>query len=548
MKIHDLKILTTPDPEGTHLVLAELTEVAGDAKQHRFEWKIDGKKSDHEPGPWTKLAQGDGKGTQKYVFAWTPTRGGGATSITLVAYEDAADGKSTSKAERTIEVEAPSSRPVSVVLERSASAAGDEREAALWVQILATTKAISFEEYEDWMGKNLCDADREHGTSSSIGTHALSGTKAYEKLKDLTQEFLKERCLITLNDPSFRALVEEASKRLRSVRRSLGTASLPSVEAVADGIAKVDSSIGTYVSCWDKEFRQLCLVELIWSYWHEEGGLVQTLKAISRRFQNRRAPGSKDVLASLEIDPLRPLANVIWGYVGDEVHRLSVLRRAHEYEHHYGLRLEGDAVTQLHPADRRARFLELFHNLLQACVTFFQRDDDNTVRADGFPVLKSLRALNFLIAEGAHNQFGDLPETARQEMLMEQWILARPEMREFLRGRSMVPYPQEWMSSVDTMRRLQGWGDTSVVHFHNLAVYGEQILLSVRYGSWASANDPATAVAWARFWRPEIQAYIHDYSAVTGIDLAASSVSTRGAGERDVLPSVLLRRRLVEQS
>ena len=33
-----------------------------------------------------------------------------------------------------------------------------------------------------------------------------------------------------------------------------------------------------------------CLLELIWSYWHEEGMLVQTINAITRRFQNVRGP------------------------------------------------------------------------------------------------------------------------------------------------------------------------------------------------------------------------------------------------------------------
>jgi hypothetical protein len=548
MKIHDLKVLMADEPEGTHLVLVELNEVAENARL-RFEWKVDGKKSENEPGPGTRISLREGKGTQKYAFPWTPKSEVTPSSLSLTAHEDGADGKVVAKAERMLSIDlgSESTQPVPVVLQPAAQAGADAREEALWVQILATTNAISFDEYSAWMGENLCDPKRSSSAPTAGSVHALSGTKAYEKLKELTQEFLKERCLVSLSDRRFEPWIRDASSRLRSVRRSLGTAELPSVLAVEGSINKVDGDSSTFVSCWDEEFRRLCFVELIWSYWHEEGGLVQTLKAISRRFQNRRAPVGKDVLASLELDPLRPLANVIWGYVGDEVHRLSVLRRAHEYEHHYGLRLEGEAVAQLHPADRRARFLELFHNLLHACVNFYQRDDDNTVRADGFPVLNSLRALNFLIAEGAHNQFGDLPETARQEMLLEQWILARPEMREFLRGRSMVPYSEDWMSSVDTMRRLQGWGDTSVVHFHNLAVYGEQILLSVRYGGWAAANNPATAVAWARFWRPEIQAYIHDYSAVTGIDLAASSVSARGASERDVLPSVLLRRRMAEQ-
>ena len=47
-----------------------------------------------------------------------------------------------------------------------------------------------------------------------------------------------------------------------------------------------------------------------------------------------------------------------------------------------------------------------------------------------------------MLAQGAHNQFGDLPSTARQEMLMQQWLLARPEFREFLPTRIMVAVPR----------------------------------------------------------------------------------------------------------
>src|SRR5882724_11055964 len=54
-----------------------------------------------------------------------------------------------------------------------------------------------------------------------------------------------------------------------------------------------------------------CLLELIWSYWHEEGMLAQTVNAITRRFQNVRGPGAQDPLANLEIDPLRPLNNLL---------------------------------------------------------------------------------------------------------------------------------------------------------------------------------------------------------------------------------------------
>jgi hypothetical protein len=37
-----------------------------------------------------------------------------------------------------------------------------------------------------------------------------------------------------------------------------------------------------------------CLLELIWSYWHEEGMLVQTMNAISLRFQNKRSRNERD--------------------------------------------------------------------------------------------------------------------------------------------------------------------------------------------------------------------------------------------------------------
>ncbi|MEJ2353946.1 MAG: hypothetical protein P8Y03_29580, partial [Anaerolineales bacterium] len=154
-----------------------------------------------------------------------------------------------------------------------------------------------------------------------------------------------------------------------------------------------------------------CMIELIWSYWHEQGMLVQTMNAISRRFQNIRGPAEQDPLAGLELDPLRPLNNLIWGYIQDEQHRLSLVRRAYEYDHHYGLTLVGKAVPPIRPADSRSRFLEAFHNLLYLVSVFYKQDDDTTIEADAFPVLKALEDLHLLLSEGAHNQFGDLPAT-----------------------------------------------------------------------------------------------------------------------------------------
>jgi hypothetical protein len=103
------------------------------------------------------------------------------------------------------------------------------------------------------------------------------------------------------------------------------------------------------------------------------------------------------------------------------------------------------------------------------------------------------------------------------------------------------------MGQVDTMKRLQGWTDVTVTHFNDLAVYGEQILLSIRYGDWSVANDQEQARNWARYWRPEVQGYIYAYQMATGVDLTADPAEARDPKARALPPSVHLRNRLAEQ-
>src|SRR6266496_6201714 len=43
-----------------------------------------------------------------------------------------------------------------------------------------------------------------------------------------------------------------------------------------------------------------CFLELIWSYWHEEGMLGQSTEAIAARFQNLHGPGDYDPLAHVD--------------------------------------------------------------------------------------------------------------------------------------------------------------------------------------------------------------------------------------------------------
>ena len=83
------------------------------------------------------------------------------------------------------------------------------------------------------------------------------------------------------------------------------------------------------------------------------------------------------------------------------------------------------------------------------------------------------------------------------------------------------------MDRVDAMKKLQGWTDVTMTYFRDLARFGEQLLLSIRYGNWSDRQTPTHAANWARDWRAEIQSYIHAYRAVTGVDLAAGSRRAR---------------------
>lgn len=466
----------------------------------------------------------------------------------------------------------------------------------LWVVIKKSTEAISFENYNRFLDIVLCGNPRREGENGNIDNGRnqyldfgakkflpYNDVEAYRLLKVATEAFLMVNCGVAgqpFENPDFtQEDVEDLVRRVNVNGRGLDLSALNDLwdhylkyvtngttvqtipylalvrEKLRDSPLKEQIFLNTDEddlpqNCHGiirEKLTNPCLLELIWSYWQEEGMLVQTLKAISMRFQNIRTGSGRDPLANMEIDALRPLNNLLWGLIQDEQHLLTVARRAYEYDHHYGISLFGKALPNMRPADSRSKFMEAFHNLLQLCSRFYMADDDTTVIADGFPMLNALKEVHLVLSEGAHNQFGDLPSTARVEMLMQQWLLSRPELREFLPTRMMVAYPEPWMDRVDAMKKVQGWTDTPVLHFRNLAMFGEKVLLSVRYGSWNNVEVPAQASNWARFWRAEIQGYIHAYRSVTGIDLTADVVNTRDAEQRFLPPSHHLRNRLQMQ-
>lgn len=306
-------------------------------------------------------------------------------------------------------------------------------------------------------------------------------------------------------------------------------------------IRLIESKLGHIDFKFEKSFQPL-FVELIWNYWHEEGMLTHTMHAIARRFQNKRSHRDTDPLANFDLDPLRPLNNLVWGYIQDGINRLTPARRAFEYDHEYGLSLFAAGGAKLQTADSRSYFIAAFHNLLYKCSIFYKEADNLFKVPDAFPVLNALREVHLLLAEGAGNQFGDLPITARSEMLIEQYILSRPEIREFLGGRIMVPYDEPWMDRVDAMKSIQGWPGASVSYFRDLAVFGEEIVLSIRWISWSQVNNRDIAKEWALIFRNAVQRYLFCYQAVTGIDLSALEVAG-GNDEKALMPAMLLGRK-----
>jgi hypothetical protein len=452
---------------------------------------------------------------------------------------------------------------------------------ALWTLIRNSTEAMSFANYQDFIESLFCgdatdleglEAERlpkEQRRFKELNRRRalpFTDSESYRVLKVATEAFVMVNCGVRTRPLAFDPVEDNAwlDRRdlpngadlqtvLQGYLEKVGNIrTLPYLAIIRRKLPDVritvprgqEQEADLCFGIIQEKLTNPCMLELIWSYWHEEGMLVQSMNAITQRFRNLCAPGITDALANSEIDILRPLNNLIWGYTQDEQHRLTVVRRNYEYDHHYGVRLDGKALQNFRPADSRSKFLEAFHHLLRLCTAFYKQDDDTTVKADAFPVLNGLKEVHLILSQGAHNQFGDLPSTARIEMLMQQWLLARPEFREFLPTRLMVAYPEPWMDRVDAMKRIQNWTDTSVVHFRNLAVFGEQILLAIRYGAWSDVYEPTPAFNWARFWRPQVQGYVHAYRSATGVDLSADIIDT---AVEATIPSVLLRQRLAEQ-
>lgn len=410
----------------------------------------------------------------------------------------------------------------------------------LWNAI--RSNSLNFREYSAFISKIMCERDDtiiyddgifgKGKRKGAMNRSPFIGAKQYNLLKFGTEFYMLSRS--TLNPDDIRGYLS-------------GHNTFPYYESISDSLEEIEKEYkhGDCEKVKKQRLKTPFFIELIWSYWMEQGMLVQTMNLICLRFQNIDN-GNLGPLARLDLNPLRILSQLFWDYIQDQQHHLSLPRRVREYDHEYGLTLQGRAVPAFVPADSRSKFLEAFHSLLTTASIFFKEADDTTRIADAFPVLNSLKEVHLLLAEGNHNAYGNLTWTARHEMLMTQYIISQEETRIFLGGRPMVPYPENWMDRIDTVRNMMGWGSTSITYFYDLAIHGEKILLAIRYGNWSDANMPAASAAnWAIAFRDSIQKYIHGYRTVTGVDLSADSNTNNAT--RSIQPSALIQRRVAEE-
>ena len=261
------------------------------------------------------------------------------------------------------------------------TAVPDTPDKALWPTIRNRTRAISFGAFREFIEQFAHDtaAQGRLGTlqlkdielpgrkteANDKACFAFHGVGAFQMLKAATQTFLLLECGVRIKQEtveghelfngedeaarlgdSVALTVADLTKKLHQyLGNSCQLPYLSRVIAAAFPGLKPGSVFADRVLTANADCP--CLIELIWSYWHEEGMLVQAINAVSRRFQNVRAPGAdRDPLSHVEIDPLRPLNNLLWGYIQDEQNLLTVRRRAYEYDHHYGLTLYGKAVAR----------------------------------------------------------------------------------------------------------------------------------------------------------------------------------------------------------
>ena len=234
----------------------------------------------------------------------------------------------------------------------SRTATSPTADMAFWQALIESTERLSFNTYLRFMEHLFCGravfaedeapfskGSEEFSILQPLRLLPFTDADAYRVVKAATEAFVMINCGVftddlTLRDPGYLArrdlpptgpisqylvpIPDGAGKSFQTLPYlALIRSKLPDIGIKLNSLALPGEFAQDCYGILREKLANPCMLELIWSYWHEEGMLVQTLNTIARRFQNVRAPGDRDPLANLDIDPLRPLAESAVGlYVG----------------------------------------------------------------------------------------------------------------------------------------------------------------------------------------------------------------------------------------
>lgn len=268
-------------------------------------------------------------------------------------------------------------------------------------------------------------------------------------------------------------------------------------------------------------------VEPIWSFWQDASQLLLVTRAVVGQLLGVAASQSGELgLGDLRASLPTGLAAVLREWFDKTGEDPGDYQRAEVYRRFYGLL----PALSVGPGPTQSPIIELSHAaLVEAAGVDRFTDGANTYEAGRLAPL--LRQVHVALAEAVSQpvqggatvdvlrRFVALQSVGREDMLIAQWIMNQPEVRDAgLQSLVLVAYPEMWMATLDAARaRLGMLGALSVYH-DELARSAEALLLSIRFAD-PRAIDDAFALDWARFWRPEVRTYLGAFRRVTGGDI-----------------------------
>ena len=164
---------------------------------------------------------------------------------------------------------------------------------ALWVVIRDCVRRRSYENYALFIDTVLCKKDtaKYERLNRQDDCSYIHGVQGYQLLKAATEVFLLcgSCCGDGLSITEFDAVQEEdrlnRTSSLQEMQATLESYlsdkvtpnTLPYLRQILNALQLTPGDAGTFPFCPDDTRTFPCLFELIWSYWHEEGMLVQTM-------------------------------------------------------------------------------------------------------------------------------------------------------------------------------------------------------------------------------------------------------------------------------